>query len=162
MNNICQPPFYNFIVQLDSADPKVYLESCQVFITAFFEKIRNFLQIRSTGPSIKYVRLNKLNVWTPSPFLLILTKEWRHQSNRRSFLARPPFPLPYVRTLWMALQGFIQAVLTNGLFWNEIESSNVIFREKRSQNYSTIKVQVLRHCKFCGRSMAEPRWVIRR
>ena len=43
---------------------------------------------------------------------------------------------------------------TDVRFWKKIKFPNVMFHEKRSQNYPTMRVGVLRHCKLCRRSMA--------
>ena len=41
-------------------------------------------------------------------------------------------------------------------FWKKIEFLNVILQEKWSQKYPTMKLGILRHCKLCGGSIAEP------
>ena len=58
-------------------------------------------------------------------------------------------------------QGFIQTVLLMSIFEKKIEFLNVIFCEKRSQNYPTIKEGVCRHCKLRIGFMAEPYWEFR-
>ena len=52
------------------------------------------------GPSIKYVRFNKPNIWPHSPLLHILTKEWHHQNDRRTLLVRNSTPL-FLHTYFM-------------------------------------------------------------
>ena len=50
---------------------------------------------------IKYVHLNKPNIWPPSPVVCILTKEWRNQSNSGTLLIRSPCPFSaYVLYGW--------------------------------------------------------------
>ena len=39
---------------------------------------------------------------------------------------------------------------------------NVIFWEKQSQNYPTMKEGVWRHCELCSESMGDPCWGFRR
>ena len=58
-------------------------------------------------------------------------------------------------------QGFIQTVLLMSIFEKKIEFLNVIFCEKRSQNYPTIKRGACRHCKLRIGFMAEPYWEFR-
>ena len=75
----------------------------EIFSCSYFP-VQGDINILFIGPSIKYVRLNKPNIW---PDLVRgLAKEWRHQSNGFTLLTRPPCLRPfsaYVRYGWLLL-----------------------------------------------------------
>ena len=53
-----------------------------------------FMHLNIKRPSIKYIRLNKSNIWPlPSAVVRILTKEWRHRNNGHTLLLRPLSPV---------------------------------------------------------------------
>ena len=60
-------------------------------------------------------------------------------------------------TQFTYLVKFTQAVFTN-VRWKKIEFLNVIFREKKSQNYPKIQVAVYRRCKLRSGSLTQPCW----
>ena len=53
------------------------------------------------------------------------------------------------------MSGIYPSSFSSVHYCKKIEFSNVVFCEKRSQNYPTRKVGAFRHCKLCGGSMAE-------
>ena len=57
--------------------------------------------------------------------------------------------------------GIFPSSSTNVRFWKKIEFSNVIFRKKQPQNYSTMKEGVWGHCKLRSGSTGEPCWGFR-
>ena len=52
--------------------------------------------------------------------------------------------------------GVYPSSFANVRFWKKIEFSHVIFCQKQSQNYLTVKVVVCRYCKLCRGFIAEP------
>ena len=53
-------------------------------------------------------------------------------------------------------QGFIQAVLVMSVFERRLSFQMLHFMKKLTQDGSTMKVGVWRHCKLHGGSMGEP------
>ena len=106
----------------------------------------DFVMKTSSCPNIEMFRLPNTSLCSPLwPFSI-----WQF-----NFMQMTTYNETYLSKKFLH-SGIYPGCFTNVHFWTMIEFLNVLFHEKRSQNYCKIQVGVWTCCKLHNRFMAEP------